>query len=122
MHLLARVLALWHVANGAAMLALPGIWFRAVPGAAETGPANIHFIRDIGIAFLAAGLALSLWRGERALALVALAFTGGHAVLHLAGAAQAPQSAPHLLRDAALVALPGLAPLALLLQPKGTPA
>ncbi len=33
----------------------PEIWYSAVPGVPETGPANIHFIRDIGLAFLAAG-------------------------------------------------------------------
>jgi predicted ABC-type sugar transport system permease subunit len=55
-----------------------------VPGVPETGPINFHFVRDIGIAYMTAGVAL-VWSefgaGWRASALAAV-FIGGHSLLH----------------------------------------
>lgn len=46
-------------ANGLAMLIAPGDWYRAVPGVPFTGPPNLHFVRDIGCAYLVAARALA---------------------------------------------------------------
>ncbi|MFZ5608155.1 MAG: hypothetical protein ACOY99_00935 [Pseudomonadota bacterium] len=72
--------------NGMEMLVLPRYWYTQTPGVAEAGAFNIHFIRDIGIAFLTASLALG-WglarpRWRRPMLLIALIWFGGHAALH----------------------------------------
>lgn len=72
--------------NAATMLLLPTTWYAAVPGVAESGPLNLHFVRDIGLVYAVCGAAL-MWRaldGRRAwpAALAAAAFLAGHAVLH----------------------------------------
>lgn len=74
-------------ANGLAMLVAPGDWYRAVPGVPFTGPLNLHFVRDIGCAYLVAagGLAWRAWRGSRAsvgAALAGAAFLLLHAGVH----------------------------------------
>lgn len=58
--LLASILSIFFGANALWMLASPLHWYAHIPGVTETGPANIHFIRDIGCAYLVAALAL-LW-------------------------------------------------------------
>ncbi len=46
------------LANGAFMLFDPMGWYYAVPTVRATGPANTHFIADIGIAYLGCGIIL----------------------------------------------------------------
>jgi hypothetical protein len=58
--LLASILGILSGANALWMLAAPLHWYSQIPGVVESGPANVHFIRDIGCAFLVAALAL-LW-------------------------------------------------------------
>jgi len=58
--LLALTLGLFFGVNAFWMLVAPLHWYAHIPGVGETGPANIHFIRDIGCAYLVAALAL-LW-------------------------------------------------------------
>jgi hypothetical protein len=85
MKILTLVLAGLMAANGAYMLVDPPGWYAAVPGVPDTGPLNLHFVRDIGIAYMTAGCALAwsaLGAGWRASALAAL-FIGGHSLLHL---------------------------------------
>jgi hypothetical protein len=62
-------------------------WYETVPGVTDTGPFNPHFVQDIGLAFLMAGLALAAraWRPRYWPAAVAGAgFLAAHALLHLA--------------------------------------
>ena len=74
-------------ANGIAMLAAPETWYLSVPGVAETGPLNPHFVRDIGCAYLVSGAAL-LWLARTAsawpAALAGSAFLLLHAGVHRA--------------------------------------
>jgi hypothetical protein len=84
--LIAGVLAVPTLANGLLMLFAGAAWYERVPGAPETGPFNPHFVQDIGIAFLVAGLALAAraWRPRYWPAAVAGAgFLAAHALLHL---------------------------------------
>jgi hypothetical protein len=63
----------------------PPAWYAAVPGVPETGPLNLHFVRDIGIAYGVAGGALiwgALGGGWRITALGA-AFLALHSLLHI---------------------------------------
>jgi hypothetical protein len=84
--LIAAILAIPTLFNGLAMLAGGRIWYETVPGVSETGPFNPHFVQDIGVAFLVAGLALAAraWRPRYWPAAVAGAgFLAAHAVIHL---------------------------------------
>ncbi|MEQ1538028.1 MAG: hypothetical protein ABL928_03800 [Sphingorhabdus sp.] len=51
--------ALFALANSAFMLIDPINWYFAVPNVRFTGPPNLHFIRDIGAAYLACGVMLA---------------------------------------------------------------
>ena len=54
-------LALANVLNGLWMLIAPENWYYNIPAAVpDTGVLNIHFIRDIGSAYITCGVALAL--------------------------------------------------------------
>ena len=118
-------LAFINIANAAFMLAAPGAWYAHVPGVTESGPFNGHFIADIGLAFLAAGLGLAFAAfappGRRSAFLAAPAlFLAGHSLLHVA---ELIGHGGAVLRDTALVIGPGLIPaLIVAFQMKGTHA
>jgi len=84
---IAAVLAVPTVLNGIMMVLAGPYWYASVPGASETGPYNPHFVQDIGVAFMVAGLALAAraWRPRYwPAALAGAAFLAAHALLHLA--------------------------------------
>src|SRR6478735_3863154 len=84
---IAAILAVPTLVNGLVMLVAGPFWYGRVPGASSTGPFNPHFVQDIGVAFLVAGLALAAraWRPRYWPAAVAGAgFLAAHALLHLA--------------------------------------
>ncbi|MCY3827971.1 MAG: hypothetical protein F4204_02770 [Rhodospirillaceae bacterium] len=114
MRILLYVLAVYQAANGAIMVAAPDFWYAVTPDADRTGPANLHFIRDIGLAFLAAAaaLALAVQSTHRAvLVWVAFVFLGGHAALHLLEAVLHGVTMSAAIRDTALIGAPALLPL-----------
>lgn len=115
MRILLLLLAVFHGLNGLAMIAAPQVWYAGVPGVVDTGPFNVHFVRDIGFGFIAAALSLALAAKPAADASVlwpGTAFLGGHALLHVAEMAVHGGSAADMSRDFALIVLPGLLPLA----------
>lgn len=84
--LIAAILAIPTLFNGLTMLVAGPFWYASVPGASATGPFNPHFVQDIGVAFLVAGLALAAraWRLRYWPAAVAGAgFLAAHALIHL---------------------------------------
>jgi hypothetical protein len=84
--LIAAILGIANITNGTMMLAAGLLWYQSVPGAAETGPFNPHFVQDIGAAFLVSGLALAAraWRPVYWPAAVAGAgFLVTHGLIHL---------------------------------------
>lgn len=106
---LASILGLLLAANGVFMIADPASWYGAVPGVALTGPLNLHFVRDIGCAYLATGAAL-FWFAVDARARPA-AFAGGvflalHALVHVADAASGREVGHGLVFDLVPVFLP----------------
>ncbi|MBW8639330.1 hypothetical protein K1W69_19200 [Hoeflea sp. WL0058] len=120
MRFLLTPLALYHGANGALMLAAPELWYSIVPDVGHTGPLNAHFVRDIGLAFIAAaaGLVIAALNFKNSIALwPAAIFLAGHAGLHMAelGVHGAPPLAG--ARDLATIVVPGLLPLFLLTFP-----
>jgi hypothetical protein len=107
--LVAWVLGIGLAANGLSMLAAPADWYAMVPGVAETGPFNAHFVRDIGAAYLVAGATLpwsAVNRAARSAALVGAAFLALHALVHLWDAAAGREHAHQLLVDLPSVFLP----------------
>ncbi|WP_295630510.1 hypothetical protein [Novosphingobium sp.] len=81
------IAALAALANGAFMLSAPLAWYDAVGTVRATGPANAHFLRDIGIAYLVSGALLSYGAANLALrwgaALAGAAWLTLHGLLHV---------------------------------------
>lgn len=104
---LAAILAVLNVTNGLMMLFAGTFWFESVPGAAETGPFNPHFVQDVGAAFLVSGLALAVraWRPAYWPAAIAGAgFLAAHGLIHLASIVAGHDH--HAAFDAVAVVLP----------------
>lgn len=107
--IVAWILGLGLAANGLVMLAAPADWYAIVPGVAETGPYNPHFVRDIGVAYVVAGGALAWFAARsagRPAAIAAAAFLALHAVVHLWDAAFGREHLQQLLVDLPTVFLP----------------
>ncbi len=99
--------------NGIWMLVDPSRWYTDLPaGVPDYGPLNIHFVRDIGCAFVTVGVAL-LWAWRQPafrLPLVATAtiFYVAHAILHVHDSARGIVASDHWWLDAPGVYLPAL--------------
>jgi hypothetical protein len=97
-------------ANGVWMLISPDTWYYAIPGVTATGAINVHFIRDIGCAYVVAAAGL-LWMGSRPREAWPAALAGGvflalHACVHLWDTVAGRESSRQLLIDLPAVALP----------------
>jgi hypothetical protein len=103
------LIALFLVANALFMLVAPTTWYYSIDSVPATGPLNTHFVRDIGCAYLAAGVGVLLGALRPAWlvpgGLTAVTFVGGHALIHL-GESLAGHShgAPSLLDSAGVYA------------------
>jgi hypothetical protein len=102
--------------NGLWMLLDASGWFTRV--AADVAPFNVHFVRDVGAAYLATGAALvaaafrPAWRVP--LVATALVFHGLHALGHVRETASGELASFHWLEDLPGVHLPALVMLVLL--------
>ena len=109
---LTLILGLALGANAVWMLVSPMNWYGAVPGVAGTGPANMHFIRDIGCAYLATALSLFWLFQSPKLAWPAAMAGGGflvlHALVHVCDAIAGREHAHQLLGELPTVFLPGV--------------
>jgi hypothetical protein len=123
--ILAAVVGAALAANGLVMLFASLPWYDAVPGVTSTGPYNPHFVKDIGAAYLTAGLGVG-WYGWRpregwpALA-AAACFLTLHAAIHVYDAACGSRPLADIQRDFVGVYLLAAIPLVLALtqRPKG---
>ena len=101
------------IVNALWMFIDPGHWYAELPaGVPDTGPLNNHFVRDIGCAFLTAGVAL-VWAAldaPRRLQLVGMAtlFLTAHAVLHVYDTASGALPHNHWWLDFPGVYLPAI--------------
>lgn len=94
--------------NGLVMLLAPAWWFGATPGVDHTGPFNMHFVQDVGAAFLAAagGLLAAAWRPSLwPAAMAGAGFLAAHGLLHLHGLVAGHSHGPAAF-EAATVLLP----------------
>ena len=84
---IAVLLALLFIANGSAMLFAPDSWYAAIPGVADRGPFNQHFIRDVGMLYLVTGFGFmvgAFYAVYRiALWVAGAAWHAGHALFHV---------------------------------------
>ncbi len=84
---LVAVAALFSLANGLFMLTDPLGWYQMVDTVKFTGPPNLHFMRDIGLAYGVSGVALGYaalnLRGRWGAALLGAFWLGAHGALHL---------------------------------------
>ena len=81
------VLGVFHAANGLVMLALPSHWAAGVVHNPSPNHLEFHFIADIGMAFLASGVALA-WSARRGRSFAPWAIAGAawpalHALIHV---------------------------------------
>ncbi len=105
-------LGLFQSGSGLVMILAPRRWFMTAPGVPATGPFNAHFVIDVGLGFLAAGLAFLVcaWRPRlNLLALGASGFVVLHALFHLAHLAMGESVAPGVDIGLAIPAFLGLA-------------
>jgi len=120
--LVAWMLGFGLAANGLIMLGFPAGWYASVPGVAESGSFNPHFIRDIGAAYLVAGVALAWFardRNARAAAQAAAAFLALHALVHLWDAAAGREHLHQLLIDLPTIFLPPALAIWIAWTPRG---
>lgn len=109
MRILTFILAAMMGLNGVYMFVDPPGWYAAVPGVPDTGPLNLHFVRDIGLAYVTAGIGLAwseLGGGWRASALGAM-FIASHSLLHV-GETMMGHHHDVILNELAAVHLPAL--------------
>jgi hypothetical protein len=98
--------------NGLTMLVAPAFWFQSVPGVRETGPLNLHLVRDVGCAYLVAALGLG-WRAlkgapSESAAVLAAGFLLLHAGVHLWEVAVGICGWDRFLQDVPGVVVPGI--------------
>jgi hypothetical protein len=104
--------------NGTWMLFFPLSWYTDLPAdVPHTGPFNSHFVRDLGVAFIAVGLAFG-WSAlnverSRPVHIALTVFLAGHALIHVADIAMGHLPASHWLIDLPAVFLPAAIMLAL---------
>lgn len=106
---LAIVLGLALAGNGLFMLYDPAAWYGLVPGVPDTGPLNVHFVRDMGCAYLVTGsalVALTLDVRMRPAALAGAVFLSLHALVHLGESIGSHGHSDHLRGELALVVAP----------------
>ncbi len=99
--------------NGAWMLLFPQSWYTNLPAdVPHTGPFNAHFVRDLGVAFLVAGVAFA-WSARNIdrsypVHIGLTMFFTGHALIHLVDILAGHLPATHWLIDIPGVFLPAI--------------
>ncbi len=90
----------------------PEGWFEVFPGVAETGPFNVHFVRDVGCANLMIAAVLgwaALVRTHRAvLIMVTAIWFGLHALLHVFDTMRGHLHTDHMIPDFAAIYAPAI--------------
>lgn len=106
------VIAVVSLVNSAWIFGSVPHWFAWIPGVADTGAPNGHFVRDVGLIYGLFGAAL-IWvmrapAQRHAVFVLAALFYLGHALGHVGEILSGALPARHWLLDLPLVFLPGL--------------
>ena len=79
------IFAFLYFLTGLFILIFPYKFYEMAPGVSETGPFNVHFIRDVALAFLASGSAIA-WGVKNTKPVVCLfgvAWVALHGLFHI---------------------------------------
>ena len=109
-----------NVANGLWMLLAPQSWYQYLPASVpDTGPLNVHFVRDIGAAFSTVGVACCVAarqpRWQRGVLAMVTVFYVLHAIVHVTDMLGGRLHHEHWLIDLPSVFLPAIVLLGLCL-------
>lgn len=102
---------LYYLLTGFWLAVAPHDFYLQAPGAAETGPYNMHFMRDVGFAFLtsAIGIGYGLYRSQRSAMVLGALWILVHGLFHLSlWVLHGLQLDGSALTDAVLVTLPAI--------------
>ena len=106
--------------NALIQLAAPEPWFWAVPGVPIRGAYNPHFVRDLGLIYLAVagGLLMGVYDLKQRLAwwVAPMFWLTGHAIFHVLEVVAGVVGPASLLEDFAGVTLPALISIALVVH------
>lgn len=100
-------LVVYYLATGLFISVFPFMFYETGPGVSDTGPYNMHFLRDVGFAFTvsAFGIAYGLRRKLKPLVVFGTAWIAMHALFHLILWCIHP-SVEGVINDLILVVLP----------------
>lgn len=106
------MIGLGSLATALWMIARPAAWYTSFPGVTQTGPFNVHFVRDIGVTLAIMALLL-LWSAtrpgrSRGTHVLVTAYFLGHAAVHIAGWLNGTLPAAHWYQDIVGVLLPAV--------------
>lgn len=77
------LVGLSYILNAAAMWFAPQYWYESVPGVSMMGPFNLHFIRDISLIYVLAGIGLIYGLRTGSIAIYAAIWPAAHAIYHI---------------------------------------
>ena len=112
-------LVAFYLLTGLYIAVLPHDFYMNAPGAKETGAYNMHFIRDVGFAFLtsASAIGYGLYAENRALMVFGSLWLLIHGLFHLMlWTVHGMQLDGAALTDAVLVSIPAIAVFSLCLR------
>ena len=100
-------LVVYYLITGLYIAVLPLVFYETGPGVSDTGPYNMHFLRDVGFAFTASslGIAYGLKRKLKPLVVFGTAWLAMHGLFHLILWFMHPSS-EGAVNDLVLVVLP----------------
>ncbi len=78
-------LVAYYLLTGLFIMGAPLTFYETGPGVSDTGPYNMHFLRDVGFAFTvsALGVAYGLFRNLKPLIIFGTAWLAIHGMFHL---------------------------------------
>ena len=109
-------LVAFYLLTGLYIAVLPHDFYLNAPGARETGPYNMHFIRDVGFAFLTSSAAIGygLYHGIKSVMVFGALWLLIHGLFHLSfWALHGLQLDSAAVIDLAIVSIPAVATFAL---------
>ena len=112
-------LVAFYLLTGLYIAVIPHVFYLNAPGALETGPYNMHFIRDVGFAFLtsAAAIGYGLYAREKPVMVFGSLWLLIHGLFHLTlWVIHGMQLDSAALIDAVVVSIPAIAVFVLCLR------